>query len=550
MNRERFLLYATLILLLAAGLRLHALGQDARFHQDEALFASFARRAAVQGDWLLTGALDKTPLSIYLQAISFTAVGVTPLPNGVLTLDVHQGEFAARLPAIFASILLVAVISRVARGWWSVVSDRLQATSRNQLVALFIAACSPLLIAFSPTAFTDMPFLLLLTLSLWLMLRGKPLWAGVWLALAFAAKQQAVLYVPLLIAVSYQRSATRQKATGYPAAADAIKRVPTGESSSIVRHGLLLVLPLVFMLLLLLGWDWLRNSPPGLFALATANNAPDRFPRPDELLPRLQTWWGYADTLIGWPFVLDAGLILIWLVTLRRTVTRVDGVLAGYTALYLLAHWLLPFNTYDRYLLPLVPLVIYLLARAIQGIRSQFRVQRAEYGARSVGSEVEPMQTDAMNGVPTRAPLCLRFAGGWKLIAGSLLLSLTLLPAAWSAARLEVAVGGDRGQLAGIDDLADWLEAKPLGTIIYDRWLGWGLEYYRGSWSDKRMVYYPMPGELAQGAAAQPDPAPRYFPMPVEVSAEDWLQALREAGFNINRAYESARFIVYELIPP
>ncbi|MBN8593039.1 MAG: DUF2029 domain-containing protein [Anaerolineae bacterium] len=530
MNRGCFLLYATLILLLAAGLRFHALGQDARFHQDEALFASFARRAAVQGDWLLTGALDKTPLSIYLQAISFSAVGVTPLPDGVLTLGVHQGEFAARLPAIFASILLVAVISRVARGQGSGVRGKPQAAIRNPLVALFIAACSPLLIAFSPTAFTDMPFLLLLTVSLWLTLRGKPLWAGVWLALAFAAKQQAVLYVPLLIAISYQRLAISQKAKGERTAADAINRVPTGESSSIVRHGLLLVLPLALMLLLLLGWDALRNSPPGLFALATANNAPDRFPRPDELLPRLQTWWAYADMLIGWPFVLVAGFILIWLVTLRRTVTRVDGVLAGYTALYLLAHWLLPFNTYDRYLLPLVPLVISLLARSVQEIGKAYAVliySGRIYGRRRPNPPLRP-----------------------HLATTYVLIGLTLLPAAWSAARLHVAVGGDRGQLAGIDALADWLEAKPLGTIIYDRWLGWGLEYYRGSWSDKRMVYYPTPGELARGAAAQPDPAPRYFPMPVEVSAEGWLQALREAGFSINRAYESARFIVYELIPP
>ncbi len=375
-----------------------------------------------------------------------------------------------------------------------------------------------------------MPFLLLLTLSLWLTLRGKPLWAGVWLALAFAAKQQAVLYVPLLIAISYQQSAISQKAKGYPTAADAINRIPIGESSSIVRHGLLLFLPLALMLLLLLGWDALRNSPPGLFALATANNAPDRFPRPDELLPRLQTWWVYADALIGWPFVLVAGLILIWLVTLRRTVTRVDGVLAVYTALYLLAHWLLPFNTYDRYLLPLVPLVISLLARSVQEIGKAYAVlihSGRIYGQRRPNPPLRP-----------------------HLATTYVLIGLTLLPAAWSAARLHIAVGGDRGQLAGIDALSDWLEAKPLGTIIYDRWLGWGLEYYRGSWSDKRMVYYPTPRELARGAAAQPDPAPRYFPMPVEIQAEEWLQPLREAGFNINRAYANARFIVYELIPP
>jgi hypothetical protein len=284
----------------------------------------------------------------------------------------------------------------------------------------------------------------------------------------------------------------------------------------------------------LLGWDALRQSPPGLFALAATNNTPERWPRPDELLPRLQTWLAYADTLIGWPFLLVAGLIGIGGLLMRQRVNALDKLLAGYTLLYLLAHWLLPFNLYDRYLLPILPLVVVLLARVVI-LSSQFTV----HSHSEIQKRLDALQPETSNLKPI-----------WLRRIAVVALCLTLLPGAWNAAQLQVAVGGDRGQLAGMDDLAAWLEAKPLGTILYDRWLGWGLEYYRGSWSDKRMVYYPTPELLAAGAAAQPDPAPRYFPMPLEAPADDWLQPLREAGFTVSLVYSSPRFVVYELIPP
>jgi hypothetical protein len=792
-RRARLLLLATPLLLLAAALRFHALGQDVRLHQDEALFASFARRAAVQGDWLLTGALDKTPLAIYLQALSMMAFGVRPLPDGVLTLPVHQGEFAARLPAVFASMLVVAVIGRVAgyrvRGIRyqvpgiryqvsatshepsamshqpsaishepsairhppsairhepsaishepSAMSHQLPAISHqlsaisHQLFALFLAATSPMLIAFSPTAFTDLPMLLGIVLALAMALRGKPAWAGMWLGVAFAAKQQAVLLLPLVVVVAAVASC-RLPSTGYrlPVVgcrlagkriawkarirrggytdADALirpykdanivlqranrptltkrlasrwkrgvgsRRPETGNWQPAARSGKLathsrqpatgnrqpatrtwhlpphtshlipgtwkLLAAFALVVLVLLGWDALRNSPPSVLALAAANNAPERWPRPDELLPRLLTWWGYADTWTGWPFALVLLLIGGWLLLERRRVTVVEWLLAGYTLLYLLAHWLLPFNTYDRYLLPILPLVLVLMARAIAvalntaensttewqrtadipnhesvltplsppsaamgeglGVRALSlseqtqksqrvwetftgritgrkrpnpSLQAQTLGEASVTSVSAlkvtkpsppaplPSPQTAGRGEPEyfRAWVCPQFIVtlwfmsfrpwvGTQFIV-TLMLLLTLLPAAWNAAQLQIAVGGDRGQLTGIDHLATWLEAKPLGTILYDRWLGWGLEYYRGSWSDKRMVYYPTPGKLAAGAAAQPDPAPRYFPMPVEAPAADWLHALRERGFTVSLVYQSQRFVVYQLIPP
>ena len=67
------------ILCLAAFLRFHALAQDLRFQADEALFATFARDAALNGAWMLPGALDKPPLTFYAMALSmsFAARGST-----------------------------------------------------------------------------------------------------------------------------------------------------------------------------------------------------------------------------------------------------------------------------------------------------------------------------------------------------------------------------------------------------------------------------------------------------------------------------------------
>jgi hypothetical protein len=126
---------------------------------------------------------------------------------------------------------------------------------------------------------------------------------------------------------------------------------------------------------------------------------------------------------------------------------------------------------------------------------------------------------------------------------------LGILPAL-DAANGRVPAGGDQGKHAGIDALADYLNGKPLGTIIYDHWLGWELGYYIGTWSDKRRVYYPTPAALAADARLQPDPAPRYFPVPADQPVTPWLDALRSAGFIVSLVYDDGRFRVYELIRP
>ncbi|MGB1288239.1 MAG: hypothetical protein ACPG7F_17000, partial [Aggregatilineales bacterium] len=69
-SRHRFYSLIVLLLLLAMFFQERLLMQDIRFHGDEAFFMHFARNAAVNADWLLSGSLDKPPVSIYLNTVA------------------------------------------------------------------------------------------------------------------------------------------------------------------------------------------------------------------------------------------------------------------------------------------------------------------------------------------------------------------------------------------------------------------------------------------------------------------------------------------------
>lgn len=480
-------LAALVALLLAAWLRFAALALDSRFHPDEALFVAFARGAAVQGYWLLPGPLDKPPLALYAQALAMAAAGVTALPDGVLTLEPRAGEFAARLPGALASLALVAALGGAARRLYG---------RRVGLLALGLAALSPYLVAFSATAFTDSLMLPALGLALWAAAGGRWRLAGLWLALAFGCKHQALLFLPLLALLAWERRGKR-------------------------RWGALLALalPSLAAAAALSLWDAARAEPAGVWALAVANNDPGRLIHLDEMLPRLAAWGRYAGFAAG-PPPLTAALAALAAVVLvararqpRRPDARTDLRLAAYCLGYSLLHTVIAFNLYDRYLLiPLLPGLL-LLARGLDGLAAALR----------------------------------RPAAVWAALG---LLALAALPAATDAAQGRAPVGADRGQHAGIDALADYLNAQPLGTIIYDRWLGWELSYYLGAWSDKRRVYYPTPSALAAGARCQPDPAVRYFAVPAWVDPRPWLEALAGAGFGIRLDYDDGRFRAYALTPP
>src|SRR5260221_8331866 len=77
---------------------------DNRFHQDEALYATFARFVASgPGHGLLLSHLlvDKPPLAFYLNGLSVAVLG--------------PSEFAVRLPTLLASVVSLALVYAIGR---------------------------------------------------------------------------------------------------------------------------------------------------------------------------------------------------------------------------------------------------------------------------------------------------------------------------------------------------------------------------------------------------------------------------------------------------
>lgn len=474
------------ILLIGAMLRIHALAQEVRFHPDEALFATFARNAAVQGDWMLSGALDKPPLSLYAAAISMQFTGVYVNLKGVLDLDLRQGEFSARLPSVFAGIVLIALVYALAH--------RVFDAPAAQFAAL-LAALSPQLVGFSATAFTDLLMLMLMLAALLAAVRGHLLWSGAWLALAVCTKQQGVFYLPLIVmwVILVQKR--------YPLTTYAVDQKDKRFRPIVNTHSVGQLMRFFFAfacgIVLLILWDTARYPSTSVFALAAVNNNPERFfIRLDELLPRLSIWLEYSSTFFGaWWLTFPLVVSGVW--AMLQSGGRLIGL---YIAAYFVLHWLIAFNTYDRYLLPIIPLLAIMIGRGLAQPR-RFR----------------------------------------RVLMVGLCVMMGLSPMRFST--------DTRARDPEIIGLAHHVNAKPLGAIVYDHWLGWEMGYYLGAWSDKRRVYYPEPQILADDALLNPDPAPRYLIAPIEQDVSAWLEPLRENGFGVALDYRNGRYIVYRVTP-
>lgn len=324
------LLLFVLLLLLAAALRMAVLRHDARLHPDEALYATYARRMALFGDFLLADSpLDKPPLGIMATAAAFAAWG--------------EGEFQARVPgAAFSLIGLCAAYGLIRRLYGL----------RAALIAAVILALSPFDLALSATAFHDPALTMFCLLCALALARGSPAWAGVFAACALATKQSAVQFLPMYVALGWV-------ANGGLAWRDVVRfAVPIAAGA-----GLLAV------------WSMLRAAPVDYWTLGVLNPGLLRLIRPDEVAPRLAAWAGsYAYAVGGWP------LFALMLIPVGRALRRTDWaaladlIAAGGLLGTLLLYWLVAFNVYDRYLHPLIPLTALLIGRgaALIGGRRAF----------------------------------------------------------------------------------------------------------------------------------------------------------------------------------
>jgi 4-amino-4-deoxy-L-arabinose transferase-like glycosyltransferase len=415
-----------------------------RFHADEALYASWALHTT-SDPALISEPLDKPPLPIYTLASLFRLVG--------------PSELVARLPNLAASMVSIGLLYAGGKAVYGM---------RTALSATVLYAVSPLASLFAPTAFMDPQLVMWMLFGLWAAVSHQPLVAGLSLGLAYATKQQSVLLMPLVLAALVW---SRQSMTEG------------------LRPGLLVSLIAVAGFLPIFGlvtwWDSLRwHLQPSFWdrSLITYGGLG---------LAPLSAWaeravdWG---KLLGYVFdssALNCLLLLGLPVQLwtaghecrRDAKLRFDLVLAVYLASYLVLHWVTTIQVWDRYLLPLVPLMCLLLARGLCRLRR----------------------------LATRLPTTLQWAGKWPPIrAGSLVAAALILGApALAAARSQVPVGSDHGAYQGIDRMATFVQANlPEEATLYYHWLGWHYRYYLHN-AEFSTVWYPDPQSLAEEAAAK-----------------------------------------------
>jgi len=481
------------LLLLGTALRSGALVSPNTLHPDEAFFSTFARNAALQGDWLLHGDLDKPPLAIYGIALSMMFFAAQPI-NGVLDFSAATGEFAVRLPSFFAHVILIACAYSIAR--------RLFQNRYRAWVTALLVACSPLLIVYSATAFTDGMMLCLGALALRAAAGGYWGWAGGWCGLALLAKPQALFLLPLILLFLWLSGSIR------------------------VAQGMRFAMAMGASFIALLLWDAARQQPTSLLALVAAHNDPARLLRDDELVPHSEAWVGFIAAFWG---IATLPLLFISVMLSHRIRQSVrqrlqERVLLLYGIGYISLHGLFAFNTYSRYALPLVlPLALWvsrsfvvapLLMMPILGRLSQ----------------------DRQKGVTRVLQMGILGVVVWVAVYGQ---------------GVSFPQSNDRlVGWAGLRETAQYLNEQPVATVIYDRWLGWELGFYLGAWTDKRRVYYPTPQMLAEGVDALQDSAPRYFIAPQTEPVALWAAALAQFGHCLEVEMIFDEIVLYRIDRP
>jgi hypothetical protein len=487
---------------------------DNRFHADEALYGYWGLLIGRGRDpWLAGVPVYKPPLLPYLVAGAQTLFGSGGGSVG------GDPEFIVRLPGLAAGLLMVPLVAAL--------SCSLYREPWTAAMAAAGVALSPFAILFSATAFTD-PVMVALGLAACVAAaRGRPGWAGLLAGLACAAKQTGLVWLPLVVVILIVNCKRRQMRS---------RRIaPASHLLSVIGYWSL-VIGLMF------AWDAIRvaRDAESFWRLGVAGYGGLRLIWPQELWTRLRGWLGLARYFFS-SSILDGVLLvglpmLVWdHINHRRYVREsfMDLLLAYFSLVYFIFHWLWAFPVWDRYLLPLVPVLSVLLARILTLFSSRVRLAiRCDRSARHVQF--------ATRNLPLLIVHC------------SLL--ICLVAPAWNAAHSRYPVGGDHWAYDGISEVAAFLHDLPEGAVVYQHWLGWHYAYHLFD-APVYLAYWPTPAWLAQDVLAFGAREPRYITFPSWESSARVERALAEVGYGLESVLTTARrdgtrsFTVYHIQP-
>ncbi len=486
-----------LLILIGAALRIGLL-TEFRFHADEALFATLGRLIIEGIDPLLVDTpllVDKPPLFYYLLALG---------------ISIEWGsELTARLPGLFASLISIALVARLAWNLWR--------SHCSMFISAAIYTLSPFAIQFSSTAFADPPMVMwMLAACVVITSRRKSsirwLWVGILLGLSFATKQSGLFFLPLVLSLGVLTGNYR-----------ASSKLPQSFGLFLAALGLIV--------LLIASWDWVRAPAPAFWAAGMDANNPGRFVSWAEILPRARAWSIWLRAVGGnW---LANGLLLVLLlavIPLEWAAASADSprwlsvTIVVFVVGYMLAHWLIAVPVWDRYILPLVPLIALLAGRSLA------------------------LPADLAAGWLPRSGDRLR------AVASVLCVAILVVPAVRASHGL-YPVGSDHGAYDGIDEVADYLKSQPVGTVVYYGSLGWTLHYYLFD-SYLYLTYVESPDALAEDLIANArDGSIRILVLPGWEDHADDLAAVERAGFSAERQLETynrfgdVSFVIYQIVP-
>jgi hypothetical protein len=478
-----------------------------RFLEDEALYAYWGLQIASGTDPMLDlEPVDKPPLHTYAVALS--------------TLFLGYGETAARLPSLLASLAGIALVYALGR--------ELFGDERVGLLAAISVTLSPFDILFASTAFTDPLMTALVLAALLAALKDRPGAAGLLAAMAAAPKQQGIFFLPLVALVGLMVWCTAPARVDFHAAKSRLKRrtgqTPHDRPSFLLELkpglarprnnpwlrfaiGIAVVGAAVFW------WDMSRAQKPGFLAQGFISyGGLDLVPlnalgeRTEAWLDIIKIFWTsplvntlLATTLVGW---LIGGLRGWW-----PKPTRIVTALSLFTLGYLALHIVIEFQVWDRYLLPLIPLLALLTAKALIEL------------------------------VTNLSPAAWRRAS--MAILSSVLI-LALSGPVLVATRSGLPVGGDHGAYDGIKHLATHLHAEaPSGAVLYHHWLGYHYRFYLYN-APYRTHWYPSLEDLTRDATIYRR-EPRYIAFPSWRDSLPAQEALAATGISLIPITEATR---------